>query len=32
MLAMRRSRLTFAVTLTLIGITPAIAQNLAGLL
>ena len=28
MLAMRRSRLTFAVTLTLIGITPAIAQNL----
>jgi hypothetical protein len=28
MLAMRRSRLTFAVTLTLIGVTPAIAQNL----
>ena len=28
MLAMQRSRLTFAATLTLIGITPAIAQNL----
>jgi len=28
MLAMRRSKLTFAVTLTLIGVTPAIAQNL----
>jgi hypothetical protein len=28
MLAMRRSRLTFAVILTLIGVTPAIAQNL----
>jgi hypothetical protein len=28
MLAMRRSKLTFAVTLTLIGLTPAIAQNL----
>lgn len=28
MLAMRRSRLTFAVTLALIGVTPALAQNL----
>jgi len=28
MLAMRRYKLTFAVTLTLIGVTPAIAQNL----
>ena len=28
MLAMRRSRLTFAVTLTLIAVTPALAQNL----
>jgi len=28
MLAMRRSRLTFAVTLTLIAVAPALAQNL----
>ena len=28
MLATRRSRLTFAVTLTLIAVTPALAQNL----
>jgi len=28
MLAMRRSRLAFAATITLIGVTPAIAQNL----